>query len=394
MNKNLLHTGVQNFINENLNTDIVSVLLKSPQFKGITQKELGQQLLGKQKAKSKLPTWFKEPDILYPPKLNLEQTSSEYTAKYKSKLVDGNRLLDVTGGFGIDSYFFAQHVPHVFHTELDPELAALAKHNFYVLGANNIHSTVIDGLQFLKQQSTAMDWVYIDPSRRDNVKGKVFLLQDCLPNVPEHLNVILEKTVAVLVKTSPLLDITNGLRELQFVKAIHIVAVKNEVKELLWVLERDFNGIPTLICANILDDKTVETFSFLQEEEQQHQAEIGAPFNYLYEPNAALLKAGAFKTIGHRFKLMKLHEHSHLYTSNCLLSDFPGRSFKIIQHAPYSKKSAKQLGLTKANVTTRNFPETVAQLRKKHKIKDGGNLYVFFTTNFKNERIILICEKL
>lgn len=394
MNKNLLHTGVQAFINENLNTDIVSVLLKSPQFKDISQKELAQQLLGKQKAKTKLPTWFKTTNILYPPKLNIEQTSSEYTAKYKSNLVSGSRLLDVTGGFGIDSYFFAQKIAHVYHTELNAELAALAQHNFEVFNVKNIYSTVIDGLQLLAQTNTPMDWVYIDPSRRNDAKGKVFLLQDCLPNVPQHLNAILEKTDAILLKTSPLLDITNGLRELQFVKAIHIVAVKNEVKELLWILERGFTKKPALVCANILDDESCDLIEFSSEEEQQQEAKIGTPLTYLYEPNAALLKAGTFKAIGNRFNLTKLHEHSHLYTRANLVPNFPGRSFKVLQVLPYNKKSIKQLALTKANITTRNFPETVAQLRKKYKIKDGGNLYVFFTTTVDNERIVLVCEKL
>lgn len=393
MNKNLLNTGIQHYIENNFNTDTLSVLLKKPFFIGVSQQELVQQLIGKQKANGKLKTWFGTKNIIYPPKLNLEQTSSEYTAQYKANLVDGKNLLDATGGFGVDSYFFAQKMEHVFHAEINPELAEIVQHNFAQLGVNNYTQHQGDGLDFLARTQHKIDWVYIDPSRRNEVKGKVFMLSDCLPDVPKNLPLLFNNCSKLLIKTSPLLDITNGLRELQFVKEIHVVAVKNEVKELLWVLKKDYTENLKIICANILSAETVERFSFDLEHEKDTTIHYSLPMRYLYEPNAAILKSGAFKSIGNTYQLSKLQEHTHLYTSDVLTREFPGRIFTIQNTIPYNKKEIKKTGITQANITTRNFPESVAQIRKKHKIKDGGSRYLFFTTNLEGKRMVLECKK-
>lgn len=391
MNKETLNTGIQEFINKNLNTDIVSVLLKKSGFTGVSNKELAEQIEAKKKCKNKLPTWYNTPQIYYPNKLNIEQTSSEITAKYKAKIVAGKSLLDATGGFGIDSYFFAKKIDQIHHCEINKNLSKIAAHNFKILGAKNIKNYTQNGIDFLTNSSKNFDWIFIDPSRRNESKGKVFFLADCLPNVPEHLNAIFKKTNNILIKTSPLLDFSVGIKELQFVKEIHVVAVNNEVKELLWVLENNYDKETLIKTINLKKNKE-EHFSFLLPKEKEEISVYSEPLKYIYEPNAAILKSGGFKSVGNHFKVNKLHEHSHLYTSEVLL-DFPGRCFKTDNYFPFQKKIIQKLNIKKANISTRNFPESVASIRKKFKIKDGGDNYLFFTKNIKNENIMLICSK-
>ncbi|MDT0540946.1 class I SAM-dependent methyltransferase [Croceitalea sp. P059] len=391
MNKAILKTGVQEFIKNNWSTDIVSVLLKKQLFQDITQKELVEQLEAKKKCKHKLPTWFKTPKIYYPEKLHIEQTSSEQTAEYKADLITGKLLLDITGGFGVDDYFFSKKIDQVYHCELNQKLSKIASYNFEVLGAKNIILNNEDGLDFLNKTELSFDWIFIDPSRRNEVKGKVFLLQDCLPDVPSNLDKIFEKSKNILIKTAPLLDIKQGISDLKFVKEIHIVAIKNEVKELLWILEKGFRGSIQIKTRNLKTNSN-EEFDFILEDEKATLSEIDLPQKFLYEPNSAILKSGGFKSIGKAFEIKKLHEHSHLYTSEKFI-DFPGRRFKIENVLPCNKKELQKLNLTKANITTRNFPESVASIRKKLKLKEGGDHYLFFTTNSNNKRIIIKGQK-
>lgn len=392
MNKNILNTGVQEFILENINTDTMSVLLKKPLFTGVNQKELVEQLEAKKKCQQKLPTWFKTPNIYYPNKLNIEQTSSETTAQYKANLINGNSLIDITGGFGVDDYFFSQKFTEIYHCELNENLSNIAAYNYDILGVNNIICKAENGLDFLAKTTQNFDWIYIDPSRRNDSKEKVFLLSDCLPNVPENLDLLFNKSSNILIKTSPLLDFTIGINELKFVKEIHVIAIQNDVKELLWILEKGYINSINIKTINISKSSN-EVFSFALNDEKEMASDLAEPLVYLYEPNSAVLKSGAFKTVGNQYQLKKLHEHSHLYTSNELIY-FPGRSFKIDQVVPYQKKEIQKLGYTKANITTRNFPETVANLRKKHKIKDGGEVYMFFTKNMNEKYIVLVCTKI
>nr|WP_313790227.1 class I SAM-dependent methyltransferase [[Muricauda] yonaguniensis] len=369
----------------------MTVLLAGPVFEGITQKELAEQIEAKKKCRDKLTTWFNAPQIYYPNKLNIEQTSSEITAAYKAKIVSGESLVDLTGGFGVDSYFFSKKMDRISHCEINLELSEIARYNFKILGRKNIECHAEDGVSFLKKSTKKFDWIYVDPSRRNDKKGKVFLLEDCLPNLPEHLPLLFDKTQNVLVKTSPLLDIKKGIEELDFVKEVHVVAVHNEVKELLFVLEKGYSGSIKIKTVDVLQGQN-SYFDFELEEEQDVQTYFGEPSSYLYEPNAAILKSGGFKSIAKTFGLIKLHPHSHLYTSDKLV-EFPGRRFTIERSLPYSKKSLKSMVVSKANITTRNFPMSVAELRKKHKIKDGGNRYLFFTKTANDSLWVLDCEK-
>ncbi|MFD2098894.1 THUMP-like domain-containing protein [Flagellimonas iocasae] len=370
----------------------MSVLLKKPLFDGISQQELAEQLEAKKKCKYKLPTWFNTPLIYYPNKLNIEQTSSEETAQYKSDLVDGKTLLDLTGGLGVDTYFFSKKVDSVFHCEINQNLSEIAHHNFEVLGQKNISCIPKDGLDFLTKTDKNFDWLFVDPSRRNDKIGKVFLFKDCLPNLPEHLHLLFQKSKNILVKASPLLDIKQGIEELNFVKEIHVVAIQNEVKELLFVLNKDYDGPIVIKTMNQVHDQKM-TFNFRLEDEATVSVGFNEPKKYLYEPNSAILKSGGFKSVADTFGLKKLHQHSHLYTSDVLI-DFPGRKFSISRTLAYSKKALKEFTHKKANITTRNFPVSVAEIRKKHQIKDGGDTYLFFTKTASDTLTVLECEKL
>ncbi|WP_317174150.1 THUMP-like domain-containing protein [Zobellia nedashkovskayae] len=369
----------------------MSVLLKKPIFDKISNRELTEQLEARKKCEKKLPTWFATANIYYPNKLNIEQTSSETSAKYKAGLVGGKSLVDVTAGLGVDSYFFSQKIDQIHHCELDQNLSEIAAHNYKILGIDNVKTHAQNGLDFIKNSKITFDWIYIDPSRRDGAKKRVFLLSDCLPNVVQNLDLLFLKSKNILIKTAPLLDISAGISELDFIKEIHVIAINNDVKELLWVLQKDYIGSISIKTIN----KTAEQdqiFDFKLESEKEAISEFSEPLTYLYEPNAAVLKSGAFKIIGQNLQLKKLHINTHLYTSDILI-DFPGRRFKIESIFPYNKASFKKSGIKHANVTTRNFPESVATIRKKMKIKDGGQIYLFFTKNLVENVIVLRCFK-
>lgn len=391
MNKNILHTEVQNYINENLHVNIEELIFKKSPFKDITIQELANQLVAKQKSEKKLPTWFAAENIYYPAKISIEQTSSEITANYKSKLVQGESIIDITGGFGVDCLAFSKKFKKVVHCEINNDLSEIVAHNYKQLGVSNIETIADDGLEYLKDTPQKFDCIYIDPSRRSDIKGKVFLLKDCLPNVPENLDFLFDKSETILIKNSPILDITSTINELKFVKEIHIVAVNNEVKELLFLLKKGFK-----------EDVKIKTVNFLKNNKQwfgfslknKIELEYSLPQKYIYEPNTAILKSGGFNEVASQLKVHKLHQHSHLYTSEELIEDFPGRIFEIISVFPYNKKKLKrEIIVDKANITTRNFPKTVAQIRKETKLKDGGDTFLFFSTNLKNELIVVNCVK-
>jgi len=392
LNALLLHSEIQQFIDASLQEDLTKLAFQKNPFPQVAWVEILNQIAAKQKAQSKLPTWFQTHNILYPSKVSIEQTSSEKTAAYKASLVSGINLIDLSGGFGVDDYYFAQKMQEVVHCEIHSELSAIVAHNKAQLDLANLECLQGDSTAILKELTQTFDWIYIDPSRRSDRKGKVFMLQDCLPNVPELLDFYWEHSANILIKTAPILDLSAGLSELKHVKAIHLVAVDNEVKELLWVLERQFEGPVTLYTVNLKKEGT-EFFSFVHNEKHE-VVSYAQPQRYLYEPNAAIMKSGGFEEVAIAFGLHKLHPHSHLYTSDNLIT-FPGRVFTIENVTAYTKKEMKaHLENQKANITTRNFPDTVENLRKKWKIKEGGERYCFFTTTITNEKKVLLCTKI
>ena len=391
MNRSILSSEVQEYIGVNLQKDVNVLLLKRPVFEGVTNKELAEQIISKRKSKTKLPTWFDTDRIYYPTKISIEQTSSEKAAQYKTDLISGKTLVDLTGGFGVDDFYFSQVFDSVTHCEINQELSIIVEYNFEKLGVRNCQFIAEDGIKFLKETDKHFDWIYIDPSRRDEVKGKVFLMKDCLPDVPSNLDLLFSKSDNILMKTSPLVDISKGLTELEFVKEIHVVAVKNEVRELLWMIEKDFKDDLKIKTINLLDNAN-QLFEYNSSQEGEIDCDFSMPKKYIYEPNAAIMKSGGFNQIGIKYELKKLDKHSHLYTSNKLIS-FPGRRFVVKEVISKGKEIKTKLQGRRANVTTRNYPQKVEEIRKSLKIKDGGEEYLFFTTNMKGEKICLVCTK-
>ena len=392
MDLNLLNPEIQKFINANIDKKISKLaLLKNP-FPNVEWISILNQIEAKTKAKLKLPTWFATENIVYPSKISVEQTSSEKTACYKTSIVSGESLIDLTGGFGVDDFYFAKKMNTLVHCEINPELSNIVKHNFEQLDVKNISCLSGDSLEILANLNTKWDWIYIDPSRRNDAKGKVFMLQDCLPNVPENLDLLFKYSDCILIKTAPLLDISAGLSELKNVKTIHVVALENEVKELLWEIQNGYSGEIKIKTVNIVKEK-IDTFEFILGKNLEVPT-YGLPQKYLYEPNSAIMKSGGFDEVGTFYHLNKLHKHSHLYTNSTLV-DFPGRVFEIENTIPYHKNEMKaHLENQQLNITTRNFPDTVESIRKKWKIKEGGNRYCFFTTDENDHKIVLICKKI
>lgn len=390
MNKEILHTEAQDFINANLKNNVTKLVLKGSPFKNISIQQLAEQIESKNKCEHKLPTWFNLKNCYFPNKLNIEQSSSEKTAQYKANLVSGEKLIDISGGFGVDTFYFSKKIKRVIHCEINSNLSEIAQHNFNQLDVKNVDFKATDGLNYLENNAQTYNWIYIDPSRRNQHKTKVFFLEDCEPNILNYSELLLNKAPNILIKLSPLLDLTNTLNSLKNVKEIHIVAIENEVKELLFVLNKNHTGATQIFAVNINKNKT-DLFSFVYG--TTTIPEFSLPKKYIYEPNVAILKSGGFNEVCSNYNVYKLHNHSHLYTSDELIN-FPGRRFELLQECNYNAKEILQfIPNNKANITTRNFPQTVAQIRKKLKLKDGGDLYLFFTTSIKNKHTVLICRK-
>ena len=379
----------QSFLKKNQGRSVGDILF-SLKNTAIDRKLLGQQIVGLQIINKKVPSWTKTTGLVFPPKINLEQSSSELTAKYKANIVKGKSFIDLTGGIGVDSFFLAKSFSFGIHCEISKELQYIAKRNLNQL-QSPIKSYHTDGFKFLRNTKDTFDLIYLDPSRRDSNNNKVIKLEDYEPNILDNLNLILSKGKRILLKTSPLLEIKTSVTKLPYLNEIHIVGVNNECKELLFLFGQKSTQKIDLHCVDLSKDNY---FSFDYQEEAQ-KSEQSLPLSYLYEPNACILKAGAFNTIGNRFNIKKLHTNTHLYTSNALLNHFPGRIFKISNVLQLDKKQISNvIRSQKANITKRNFPISVNEIRKKTGIQEGGNDYLFATTLMNGELRVLICEKL
>lgn len=390
MNSAILTKECQQFIDNHLHNDVTKLILKGSPFKEVSIQELANQIIAKKKSEKKLPSWFALKDCYFPDKISIEQTSSETTAAYKASLVSGKNIIDISGGFGVDTFYFSRQFQEVFHCEINEDLSQIVAHNFSLLDVRNVQYIAGDGIEFLKKTTLFFDVIFIDPSRRNDQKEKVFLLKDCSPNIPKNVSLLFNKTNHVLVKTSPILDITSAIKELQFVKEIHVVAIQNEVKELLFLLEKNYEKSINIQTVNILKESKQE-FQF--QLNQQTFSKYSPPLTYLFEPNAAILKSGGFEEVANQLGIYKLHKHTHLYTSDTLI-DFPGRSFKVEDVINYDKRKLKKIIPTnKANITTRNFPKRVAHIRKETNLKDGGDYYLFFITDLDENFKILITKK-
>ena len=353
------------------------------------------QIAGRQAETSKIPSRLGHPKVLYTRHLSLEQWSSEATARYKATLAEGNKLTDLTGGFGVDCAFMAQRFVHADYVERQEELCEIARHNFEVLGEKQISVHHADGVGYLSEMN-AVDWIFLDPARRDSKGGKTVVIADCEPDVSLIEPLLLDKAKSVMVKLSPMLDLSLALNTLQHVSEAHIVSVNNECKDLLLVLSKSTTPQPIKIHCINLSGSRIERFSFTRESEQDalcnYTHQLG---KYLYEPNASVMKGGAFKQIAAEYGVAKLHPNSHLYTSDSYLPQFPGRVFEMMDSCGFSKKELKERlkAISKANLAVRNFPSTVAELRKRLKLSEGGDLYLFATTLNDDSRTLIFCRK-
>ena len=367
---------------------------------------LARQTEGRKIIANKLPSWAENMSILFPVKISLEQCSSEATAIYKAGLVRGESLVDLTGGFGVDCSFLSKNFSSVDYVEQNEELCQIAEHNFAALGLN-IRVNNAESVSFLVDMPS-VDCIYIDPARRD-VKGKKTAdLSLCSPNLLEIRDILLEKCNTLLIKLSPMFDISSALEVFPECKQVHVVSVKNECKELLLLIEKGFAGEAEIVCVDLdnqarrglslgrqvsehSDDACIVELA-VKSKETLLEVNYSAPKSYLYEPNASIMKAGLFKTIAKKYNVQKLHPSTHLYTSEEFVPNFPGRSFETKRVTKVQKKEIQDI--EKANLSTRNFPGNVADLRKKLKLKDGGDTYIFACTLNDNSKVLIVCEKL
>ena len=396
----LLTDETLHFIRQHADDDVRALALHARPLPGVDLPAALTQIAGLQTLRAKVPTWAATEGILCPARLSLEQCSSEATARYKADIIAAHagprrRLADLTGGLGIDCSLLAPLFTEVDYVERQEELCRLAGHNFPRLGRTHIRVHCADGTAFLDDMPAA-DWLFLDPARRDSHGGKTVALADCEPDVSQLEDRLLEKAPNVLLKLSPMLDLTLALHTLRHVREAHVVAVDNECKELLLVLQRDgttsTEDVP-ITCANLTKHGGNGTaFTFTRRQEQASPCPLAANLSeYLYEPNAALMKAGAFRCLTEAYGIEKLHPSSHLYTSSRLIPDFPGRAFRVEGCGGLGKKEAKPLlgGLSQANLAVRNFPDTVASLRRRLHLAEGGDTYIFATTLADGRKVLV-----
>ena len=384
------------FIKQHLQDDVNQLILKSSQFKGIDVKKLAGQILSRQKAFKKLPEWSANDQLIFPPALSVEQCSSEATARYKASIISGKKLIDITGGMGVDSYYMSQNFDETNYYEQQQEVAETAEYNFNILKAGNIHVHCDNSLSALQKFEPQADWIYADPARRDVNKDKVVRLADCTPDIISNLDLLLNIAPNILLKTSPLLDIDLAVKELKNIKEVHITGYDQECKELLFHINRDHLSEDFQLKVRILNTKgdIFQSLDFDRNAERTTNIPYSYPLSYLYEPHAAVLKAGAFKVLGSLFNVNKLAVSSHLYTSQDHVIDFPGRTFEIVGICkPDIKEILNYIKDSKANLTLRNFPAKIHDLRKKWRLKEGGDFYLFATTLFDNKKIIIVAKK-
>ena len=348
-----------------------------------------EQIAGRQKAKTKLPSWAETEGIIYPPHLSMEQCSSEQTARYKASIVGDRALVvDLTAGFGVDLAFISQGFKRAVHVERQPQLCAISSENYQLLGLNHIEVVCGDGIDYLHQLGHA-DLIFMDPARRDEHGGRTYGIADCTPNVLELRDELLEKADRVMLKLSPMLDWRKAVEDLGNVSEVHIVSVDNECKELLLIMEKEEKPLK-VICVN--NGSIFE----IKGESQRGISYSEGERRYLFEPNASVMKAGCFEELQSRFPVVQLDKNSHLFVADKDIDDFPGRRFIIERTTSMNKRDLKAAleGISKANVTVRNFPISVAELRKRLKLKEGGEEFIFATTVEGNSHQLFICRKI
>ena len=391
----IVSSQIQHYLIEHEREDEKLLVLKQKEIHGIPSSIIATQLSGRRKAKSKLSTWYKTHGIIYPPTINLEQCSSEATAIFKAHIVhsylSSKRVAaDITGGFGVDTFFLSSLFLSVHYAEPNNELFEITKHNHHQLKASNIIHHCLTAEHFMKETNIDFDLVYIDPSRRGEKSQKVYKLADCFPDITTLQSALFNKSSFILLKASPLLDIQQGLREIKQVKKVFVVSVSNECKEVLFLAEKNYEGEPIVEAIDLFENGLVRSsFCFAMADEKKAHAALGEPNSYLYEPNASILKSGAFKVIAERFGLTKLDVNTHLYTASLIVPNFPGKVFLVACLNPDAKRLKELLPDDKANVVSRNYPLTPDEIKKKLHLHDGGAKFLIGFSSLKKKHLAL-----
>jgi hypothetical protein len=378
------------FMEKNKDKDPYQIAMSAKQNPSIDILKMASQIQARQKLSQKLPTWILNQNIFFPKSISQEQASSEITAEFKASIVSGN-VLDLTGGMGVDSAAFAKKANQVVYVERQQDLKEITAYNHGQFGYTNIQHILGDGLTYLNQSDSTFDFIYLDPARRNAKGDKVLLFKDCEPNVLDFLPMIKDES-QLLLKTSPLLDLERAIIELNGVDKIWIVCVKNEVKEILFLKSKNSTLDPEIDIIDLNFEHSI-IFSGTLEAEKRKLTSIGPISNFLYEPHPGLLKAGFFKSMETE-DVIKLNSNTHLYSSKELDTHFPGKSFRVIETGPVDIGwLIKHLPNKKVNISTRNFPGKPEDLRKKLKLKDGGNLTLFGYRNHQNEVELALTQK-
>lgn len=378
------------FIRSHANDDVRQLALQGKKNPEVEMTYALDQIAGRQKARVKIPSWAANDGIVYPPHLSMEQCSSEATARYKAQIAGkGNKIVDLTAGFGVDMAFMSTNFVEAVHVEQQESLCAISSANYTCLGLHHIHVVCCDGVAYLHQLKQA-DVIFIDPARRNEHGGRTYGMADCTPNVLEIIDEMLEKATRVIIKLSPMLDWQKAVSDVGNVSEVHIVSVGNECKELLLVVERKASNLK-VFCVN-----DGQVFSYTSNDETGSFCQAPSSPQYLYEPNASVMKAGCFQLIAQRFGISQPDKNSHLFLSEQIIPDFPGRGFAIERICTMNKRELKTglAGITQANIAVRNFPLSVADLRKRLKLKDGGDVYIFATTSAEKGHLLLVCRKI
>ena len=390
-----MNDKTRDFIEQNLNADIRQLALKGCRDKDVDIDVAIRQIAGRQTARRKLPSWAALDGILYPPHLNMEQCSSEQTARYKARICSSHpsskTLVDLTGGFGVDFAFMSQAFDEATYVERNSELFAISSANMKIL-APKAKCLNEDGLEVLHRLDH-VSMIFMDPARRDNHGARTYGISDCTPNVLEIKDELLQKADVVMLKLSPMLDWHKAISDLgeQYIKEVYIVSVQNECKELLIVMQQQPAEPPTVYCVN--DDSV---FSYHPSSISSNHISHHSSLIYLYEPNASIMKAGCFAEIEQAFEVSQLAPNSHLFASDQAIADFPGRIFRVTAVTSMNKQELKQAlkDIRQANIAVRNFPMSVADLRKRLKLSEGGNDYIFATTLTEGKKVLIICQHL
>ena len=380
------------FIAAHQKDDVAKLALKFSSNKDIDIRAALQQIEGRQIAKTKLPSFANTENIVYPVKLSMEQCSSEKTALYKQSIAgDGATMIDLTSGFGIDFYFISRNFKNAEYVERNADLCRIASHNFKSLGATNVSATNADGIELIKTSTSHYNLIFLDPARRDKNGNKTVEIKDCEPDVVALKEILLSKCDRMMLKLSPMLDIKSALRDLDCVEEVHVVAVDNECKELIFICKKNAE-FKRIIAANLKSDGGTEILDTTAS--SQVSPTYSTPRSYIYEPNVAILKANISDHLASD-KIKKIAPFSHIFTSDELCDDFPGRKFEVEKCFSMNKKELKEnmADIKRANITCRNFPLQADELRKKLGIKDGGDKYIIATTDENGNHLLTICRK-